>query len=159
VGNPAEETCCYPNTAMLQPGNNLSTPRNTQKNAGIRCLSVPVNKFSETFPLAKLWLARSWPRKTRLFNETPFIIKNRVSRYLAVSRNGCIIPHDLPKSGTHENCLGGKARCSIPVAPHRVALRSRAPTSVSCHILVPQVGQNARNTDPRPDLFSKINPT
>ena len=25
VGNPAEETCCYPNTGMLQSGNNLST--------------------------------------------------------------------------------------------------------------------------------------
>ena len=25
VGNPAEETCCYPNTAMLQFGNGLST--------------------------------------------------------------------------------------------------------------------------------------
>lgn len=25
VGNPAEETCCYPNTVMLQSGNNLST--------------------------------------------------------------------------------------------------------------------------------------
>ena len=24
VGNPAEETCCYPNTAMLQSGNGLS---------------------------------------------------------------------------------------------------------------------------------------
>ena len=25
VGNPAEETCCYPNKAMLQFGNALST--------------------------------------------------------------------------------------------------------------------------------------
>ncbi len=25
VGNPAEETCCYPNTVMLQFGNALST--------------------------------------------------------------------------------------------------------------------------------------
>ena len=25
VGNPAEETCCYPNTGMLQSGNNLAT--------------------------------------------------------------------------------------------------------------------------------------
>jgi hypothetical protein len=24
VGNPAEETCCYPNNAMLQLGNSLS---------------------------------------------------------------------------------------------------------------------------------------
>jgi hypothetical protein len=27
VGNPAEETCCYPNAAMLQAGNKMSMKR------------------------------------------------------------------------------------------------------------------------------------
>ena len=31
VGNPAEETCCYPNEAMLQSGNDLSTTEHTIK--------------------------------------------------------------------------------------------------------------------------------
>jgi hypothetical protein len=42
VGNPAEETCCYPNAKMLHPGNKLSTAANLAFSSRYLRLYAPV---------------------------------------------------------------------------------------------------------------------
>lgn len=42
VGNPAEETCCYPNAKMLHPGNELSTAASSAVSSRYLRLYAPV---------------------------------------------------------------------------------------------------------------------
>jgi hypothetical protein len=48
VGNPAEETCCYPNETMLQPGDLLSTSYQSQAEALCWSASGVFSAFENT---------------------------------------------------------------------------------------------------------------